>query len=85
VNHTVKGQLYSGSCPKIALHSKRHPVVMNTVHFSDPNCILALKVSSSSLLGIEQDAVNTFTKYISPDAAKPIPITEAMRNDIIGE
>ncbi|PNI18646.1 AKAP10 isoform 5, partial [Pan troglodytes] len=22
-------------------------------------------------------------KYISPDAAKPIPITEAMRNDII--
>ncbi|XP_033057339.1 A-kinase anchor protein 10, mitochondrial isoform X7 [Trachypithecus francoisi] len=35
--------------------------------------------------GIEQDAVNTFTKYISPDAAKPIPITEAMRNDIIAK
>lgn len=34
---------------------------------------------------IEQDAVNTFTKYISPDAAKPIPITEAMRNDIIAK
>ncbi|KAL0582578.1 UPF0764 protein C16orf89 [Plecturocebus cupreus] len=37
------------------------------------------------LLGssIEQDAVNTFTKYVSPDAVKPIPITEATRNDII--
>ncbi|KAF3813619.1 hypothetical protein GH733_018772, partial [Mirounga leonina] len=38
-----------------------------------------------SIKGIEQDAVNTFTKYISPDAAKPIPITEAMRNDIIAK
>lgn len=37
------------------------------------------------LLGIERDAVITFTKYISPDAAKPIPITEAMRNDIVGK
>ena len=46
---------------------------------------LVLKLSLSSLAGIEQDAVNTFTKYISPDAAKPIPITEAMRNDIIGK
>ena len=44
-----------------------------------------LKLSPSSLAGIEQDAVNTFTKYISPDAAKPIPITEAMRNDIVGK
>lgn len=35
--------------------------------------------------GIERDAVSTFTKYISPDAAKPIPITEAMRNDIVGK
>lgn len=37
------------------------------------------------LVGIERDAVSTFTKYISPDAAKPIPITEAMRNDIVGK
>ncbi|KAL0596761.1 A-kinase anchor protein 10, mitochondrial [Plecturocebus cupreus] len=34
---------------------------------------------------IEQDAVNTFTKYVSPDAVKPIPITEATRNDIIAK
>ncbi|XP_012871800.1 PREDICTED: A-kinase anchor protein 10, mitochondrial [Dipodomys ordii] len=42
-------------------------------------------VTSSKGECIEQDAVNTFTKYISPDAAKPIPITEAMRNDIIAK
>uniref|UniRef100_A0A2K6TVV5 A-kinase anchor protein 10, mitochondrial n=1 Tax=Saimiri boliviensis boliviensis TaxID=39432 RepID=A0A2K6TVV5_SAIBB len=42
------------------------------------------ELSGKLMKSIEQDAVNTFTKYISPDAAKPIPITEAMRNDIIG-
>ncbi|XP_043910260.1 A-kinase anchor protein 10, mitochondrial [Protopterus annectens] len=34
---------------------------------------------------IERDAVNIFTKYISPDAARPIPITEPIRNDIVGK
>uniref|UniRef100_A0A672HNM4 RGS domain-containing protein n=1 Tax=Salarias fasciatus TaxID=181472 RepID=A0A672HNM4_SALFA len=37
------------------------------------------------LAGIEKDAVTIFTKYISPDAAKPIPITEQIRNDIIAK
>lgn len=41
--------------------------------------------SSSLFPGIEKDAVNIFTKYISPDAVKPIPITEQIRNDIVGE
>uniref|UniRef100_A0A6I8PCB2 A-kinase anchor protein 10, mitochondrial n=1 Tax=Ornithorhynchus anatinus TaxID=9258 RepID=A0A6I8PCB2_ORNAN len=46
----------------------------------------ALKELSGKLMrSIERDAVNTFTKYISPDAAKPIPITEAMRNDIVAK
>ncbi|NXY52944.1 AKA10 protein, partial [Callaeas wilsoni] len=46
----------------------------------------ALKDLSGKLMkSIERDAVSTFTKYISPDAAKPIPITEAMRNDIIAK
>lgn len=36
-------------------------------------------------VGIERDAVNIFTKYISPDAARPIPITEQIRNDIVGK
>ncbi|XP_075402879.1 A-kinase anchor protein 10, mitochondrial isoform X3 [Tenrec ecaudatus] len=50
---------------------KKQPSHLEAAHFGD--------------LGIEQDAVNTFTRYISPDAAKPIPITEAMRNDIIAK
>lgn len=46
----------------------------------------ALKELSGKLMkGIEQDAVTIFTKYISPDAAKPIPITELMRNDIVAK
>lgn len=36
-------------------------------------------------VGIERDAVNIFTKYISPDAARPIPISEQIRNDIVGK
>lgn len=35
--------------------------------------------------GIEKDAVSIFTKYISPDAVRPIPITEQIRNDIVGK
>ncbi|XP_077168869.1 A-kinase anchor protein 10, mitochondrial isoform X2 [Paroedura picta] len=46
----------------------------------------ALKDLSGKLMkGIEQDAVSIFTKYISPDAAKPIPITEMMRNSIVAK
>lgn len=41
--------------------------------------------SSFYFPGIEKDAVSIFTKYISPDAVKPIPITEQIRNDIVGE
>ncbi|XP_024607942.1 A-kinase anchor protein 10, mitochondrial isoform X2 [Neophocaena asiaeorientalis asiaeorientalis] len=43
------------------------------------------ELSGKLMKSIEQDAVTTFTKYISPDAAKPIPITEAMRNDIVAK
>uniref|UniRef100_A0A4W3IG37 A-kinase anchoring protein 10 n=1 Tax=Callorhinchus milii TaxID=7868 RepID=A0A4W3IG37_CALMI len=44
----------------------------------------ALKDLSGKLMkSIERDAVNIFTKYISPDASRPIPIVEAMRNDIV--
>ncbi|XP_013930878.1 PREDICTED: A-kinase anchor protein 10, mitochondrial, partial [Thamnophis sirtalis] len=46
----------------------------------------ALKDLSGKLMkSIERDAVMIFTKYISPDAAKPIPITELMRNDIVAK
>lgn len=38
-----------------------------------------------SFSGIEKDAVAIFTRFISPDAVRPIPITEQIRNDIVGE
>ncbi|KAM4794804.1 A-kinase anchor protein 10, mitochondrial [Rhinophrynus dorsalis] len=45
-----------------------------------------LKEMSHKLMkSIERDAVNTFTKYISPDAAKPIPISEEIRSDIVAK
>ncbi|XP_068945719.1 A-kinase anchor protein 10, mitochondrial isoform X2 [Petaurus breviceps papuanus] len=51
---------------------------------SSPSSTLK-ELSGKLMRSIERDAVNTFTKYISPDAAKPIPITEAMRNDIVAK
>lgn len=39
----------------------------------------------NSAVGIERDAVNIFTKFVSPDASRPIPITEQIRNDIVGK
>ncbi|XP_061105830.1 A-kinase anchor protein 10, mitochondrial isoform X3 [Conger conger] len=46
----------------------------------------ALKQLSDRLMkSIERDAVSIFTKYISPDAARSIPITESVRNDIVAK
>lgn len=56
-----------------------------TVASRNSPCSPLKELSGKLMKSIEQDAVNTFTKYISPDAAKPIPITEEMRNDIIAK
>ncbi|XP_017315838.1 A-kinase anchor protein 10, mitochondrial isoform X1 [Ictalurus punctatus] len=46
----------------------------------------ALRELSDKLMkSIERDAVNIFTKYVSPDASRPIPITEQIRNDIVAK
>ncbi|XP_047463871.1 A-kinase anchor protein 10, mitochondrial [Mugil cephalus] len=42
-------------------------------------------ISDTLMKSIEKDAVNIFTKYISPDAVRPIPITEQIRNDIVAK
>ncbi|XP_068187102.1 A-kinase anchor protein 10, mitochondrial [Antennarius striatus] len=42
-------------------------------------------LSDKLMKSIEKDAVTIFTKYISPDAARPIPITEPLRNDIVAK
>ncbi|XP_051538401.1 A-kinase anchor protein 10, mitochondrial-like isoform X1 [Myxocyprinus asiaticus] len=43
------------------------------------------ELSDKLMKSIERDAVNIFTKYISPDATRPIPITEQIRNDIVAK
>ncbi|XP_056909819.1 A-kinase anchor protein 10, mitochondrial isoform X4 [Takifugu flavidus] len=45
------------------------------------------KTSSTTrdISGIEKDAVTIFTRFISPDAVRPIPITEQIRNDIVAK
>ncbi|XP_072099720.1 A-kinase anchor protein 10, mitochondrial isoform X1 [Mobula birostris] len=42
-------------------------------------------LSDRLMKSIERDAVKIFTKYISPDASRPIPIVEAVRNDIVAK
>ncbi|XP_068572693.1 A-kinase anchor protein 10, mitochondrial-like [Cebidichthys violaceus] len=42
-------------------------------------------LSAQLMKSIEKDAVTIFTKYISPDAVRPIPITEQIRNDIVAK
>uniref|UniRef100_A0A2K6PQA4 A-kinase anchor protein 10, mitochondrial n=1 Tax=Rhinopithecus roxellana TaxID=61622 RepID=A0A2K6PQA4_RHIRO len=94
-NHLLLSQEYDSAH---SLHLERaragtHQVSMETQESSSTLTVASknspaspLKELSGKLMkSIEQDAVNTFTKYISPDAAKPIPITEAMRNDIIAK
>ncbi|XP_060768936.1 A-kinase anchor protein 10, mitochondrial isoform X1 [Neoarius graeffei] len=48
-----------------------------------PNTLREL--SDKLMKSIERDAVNIFTKYVSPDASRPIPITEQIRNDIVAK
>lgn len=43
------------------------------------------ELSDKLMKSIEKDAVTIFTKYISPDAVRPIPITEQIRNDIVAK
>uniref|UniRef100_A0A2R8MEM0 A-kinase anchoring protein 10 n=1 Tax=Callithrix jacchus TaxID=9483 RepID=A0A2R8MEM0_CALJA len=98
-NYTQNHLLLSQECDSAhSLHlemarAPAHQVSMETQESSSTLTVASrnspaspLKELSGKLMkSIEQDAVNTFTKYISPDAAKPIPITEAMRNDIIAK
>ncbi|KAM6983887.1 A-kinase anchor protein 10, mitochondrial [Tautogolabrus adspersus] len=42
-------------------------------------------LSDKLMKSIETDAVTIFTRYISPDAVRPIPITEQIRNDIVAK
>ncbi|XP_057677169.1 A-kinase anchor protein 10, mitochondrial [Corythoichthys intestinalis] len=43
------------------------------------------ELSENLMKSLEKDAVTIFTKYVSPDAMRPIPITEQIRNDIVAK
>ncbi|KAM3854796.1 A-kinase anchor protein 10, mitochondrial isoform 4-T4 [Vipera latastei] len=92
-NHLLLGQ--GGDMPPLGLtpsEDEECPVPTDSL---DPSTVsassrnspsFALRDMSGKLMkSIERDAVSIFTKYISPDAAKPIPITELMRNDIVAK
>uniref|UniRef100_A0A0B8RQD6 A-kinase anchor protein 10 n=1 Tax=Philothamnus irregularis TaxID=1899461 RepID=A0A0B8RQD6_9SAUR len=92
-NHLLLGQ--GGDKPRLGLIPSEDedcpvpgdPQDASVVSASNRNSpSFALKDLSGKLMkSIERDAVTIFTKYISPDAAKPIPITELMRNDIVAK
>lgn len=69
---------------RVETPSRRAPSRTGTPCKGHPNSTLR-DFSDTLMKSIEKDAVSIFTKYISPDAARPIPITEQIRNDIVAK
>lgn len=72
------------STPRADTPSKQAPSRTGTPFKVQPNSTLR-DLSDTLMKSIEKDAVTIFTKYISPDAVRPIPITEQIRNDIVAK
>ncbi|XP_053312946.1 A-kinase anchor protein 10, mitochondrial [Spea bombifrons] len=72
-------------CSEQTLSSSEQSSVYNAPDRSSPTHEGGADMSKKLMKGIERDAVNTFTKYISPDAAKPIPISEEIRSEIVAK
>ncbi|XP_061596942.1 A-kinase anchor protein 10, mitochondrial-like [Cololabis saira] len=70
--------------PRAETPSRQNPSRTGTPSKGQMNSTLR-EISDKLMKSIEKDAVTIFTKYISPDAVKPIPITEQMRNDIVAK
>ncbi|XP_037126439.1 A-kinase anchor protein 10, mitochondrial [Syngnathus acus] len=70
--------------PRAGTPSRRAPSRTGTPSKMQSNISLR-DLSDKLMRNIEKDAVNIFTKYVSPDAARPIPITEQIRNDIVAK
>ncbi|XP_041808062.1 A-kinase anchor protein 10, mitochondrial [Chelmon rostratus] len=70
--------------PRAETPSRQAPSRTGTPYKVQPNSSLR-DLSDKLMKGIEKDAVTIFTKYISPDAVRPIPITEQIRNDIVAK
>ncbi|XP_041864890.1 A-kinase anchor protein 10, mitochondrial isoform X2 [Melanotaenia boesemani] len=72
------------STPRAETPSRQAPSRTGTPCKGQPNSSLR-DLSDKLMKSIEKDAVTIFTKYVSPDAARPIPITEQIRNDIVAK
>lgn len=70
--------------PRAGTPSKQTPSRTGTPYKGQSNSTLR-DLSDKLMKSIEKDAVTIFTKYISPDAVRPIPITEQVRNDIVAK
>ncbi|KAM6906833.1 A-kinase anchor protein 10, mitochondrial [Xenentodon cancila] len=70
--------------PRAETPSRQTPSRTGTPSKGQTNSTLR-DLSDKLMKSIEKDAVTIFTKYISPDAVRPIPITEQMRNDIVAK
>ncbi|KAM8977036.1 A-kinase anchor protein 10, mitochondrial [Pelodytes ibericus] len=72
-------------CTDQTLPTFEQSSTLNASNRSSPTHEGLKDMSQKLMKSIERDAVNTFTKYISPDAAKPIPISEEIRSDIVAK
>ncbi|KAM4545531.1 A-kinase anchor protein 10, mitochondrial isoform 1-T1 [Odontesthes bonariensis] len=70
--------------PRAETPSKQAPSRTGTPSKGQSNSSLK-ELSDKLMKSIEKDAITIFTKYISPDAVRPIPITEPIRNDIVAK
>lgn len=70
--------------PQADTPSRQTPSSTGTPYKLQSNSTLR-ELSDKLMKSIEKDAITIFTKYISPDAVRPIPITEQFRNDIVAK
>ncbi|XP_068600699.1 A-kinase anchor protein 10, mitochondrial [Brachionichthys hirsutus] len=70
--------------PRPGTPSSRTPSRTGTPNQMPPNSTMR-DLSDALMKSLEKDAVSIFTKFISPDAARPIPVTEPIRNDIVAK
>ncbi|XP_026228781.1 A-kinase anchor protein 10, mitochondrial isoform X1 [Anabas testudineus] len=80
---TTEAGLRPGT-PQAETPSRQAPSRTGTPYKVQSNSTLR-DLSDKLMKSIEKDAVIIFTKYVSPDAVRPIPITEQIRNDIVAK
>ncbi|XP_034746237.1 A-kinase anchor protein 10, mitochondrial isoform X1 [Etheostoma cragini] len=72
------------STPQAGTPSRQAPSQTGTPYKVLSNSALR-DLSDKLMKTLEKEAVTIFTKYISPDAVRPIPITEQIRTDIVAK